>query len=147
MTYDKLVLLAILGLIASTQFVRAAEYNGPVAHIVDGDTFDVRAGSANVRVRLCGVDSPEQGHKDYSKAKDALTALIGGKAVRCVQVGGGTPCDGRSKPTNRNRVVAQCFVEGLDIGTAMVRSGNACDWPKFSGGHYRVDPTTCINPK
>jgi hypothetical protein len=39
-----------------------------------------------------------------TEAKAALTSLIGGKDVRCVQVGSGTPCDGRSRPTNRNRI-------------------------------------------
>jgi hypothetical protein len=62
--------------------------------------------------------------------------VLSGKPVRCVQVGGGTPCDGRSKPTNRDRIVAQCFAEESDIAATMVEGGFACDWIKFSGGHY-----------
>ena len=48
--------------------------------------------------------------------------------------------------TNRNTVVAQCFLDDLDIAAEMVRSGNACDWPKFSGGHYRIDNSTWLHP-
>ncbi len=39
-----------------------------------------------------------------------MAEMVEGKEVRCIQVGGGTPCDGRSRPTNRDRIVAQCFV-------------------------------------
>jgi len=95
-------------------------------------------------VRLCGVDSPERRQKGAREATAALTALIDGKTVRCVQVGSGTPCDGCSRKTSHDRIVAQCFIGDLDIATEMVWSGNACDWPKFSRGYYRVDPATCI---
>jgi hypothetical protein len=61
---------------------------------------------------------------------------VKGKAVRCVQVGDGTPCDGRSKATNRDRIVAQCFVDGADVAASLVGQGVACDWVKFSGGAY-----------
>lgn len=66
----------------------------------------------------------------------ALETLIGGKRVRCVQVGSGTVCDHRSKPTNQGRVVAQCFVDGRDVAAILVEAGLACDWARFSGGHY-----------
>lgn len=121
----------------------AAEFTGPVTHIVDGDTFDMRSGTGTVRIRFCGIDSPEQGQTGYQAASDALRHLIYGKTVRCVQVGAGTPCDGRSRPTNRDRVVAQCFIGNLDVAAEMVRSRHACDWPKFSDGHYRLSVTTC----
>jgi endonuclease YncB( thermonuclease family) len=128
---------AILGLIASAQPVRAQVYSGPVVTIQDGDTFTIRDAAGDFRVRLCGVDSPERGHQGYQRAKDALTALIGGKTVRCVQVGSGTPCDNRSPRKSRDRIVAQCFLESKDISDKMVCSGSAVDWQKFSGGYYR----------
>ena len=65
--------------------------------------------------------------------------LVEGEVVRCLQVGNGTPCDGRSKPTNYDRIVAQCFVDGADIAVPMVEQGFACDWVKFSGGAYSND--------
>ena len=44
--------------------------------------------------------------------------------------------DGRSRPTNYDRVLAQCFADGQDIGEPLVDVGYACDWLRFSGGHY-----------
>jgi endonuclease YncB( thermonuclease family) len=43
---------------------------------------------------------------------------------------------------NRDRIVAQCFLHKLDIAEEMTKSGTACDWPKFSGGHYKVSEKT-----
>lgn len=49
--------------------------------------------------------------------------MVEGKEVRCIQVGGGTPCDGRSRPTNRDRIVAQCFVGDRDAAMEMICAG------------------------
>lgn len=62
--------------------------------------------------------------------------MIEGKLIRCVPVGQGTVCDGRSEPKSHGRTVAQCFVAGADIAARMVHAGQACDWRKFSGGAY-----------
>lgn len=115
----------------------ASDIVGKATHIVDGDTFDVQSEAGVVRIRVCGVDSPERGSKGYSDATEELRALIAGRAVKCVRVGEGSVCDGRSKPTNRNRVVAQCFVDGSDVAAELIAAGATCDWPKFSGGHYQ----------
>jgi endonuclease YncB( thermonuclease family) len=53
-------------------------------------------------------------------------------------------CDGKSKPTSRDRIVGQCFIDKLDIAGEMAKSGTVCDWPKFSGGHYKVSDKTCV---
>jgi endonuclease YncB( thermonuclease family) len=121
----------------------AAEFTGPVTLIVDGDTFDMRTAAGVVQIRFCGINSPERGEPGYQAALDALRHMIGGKTVRCIQVGAGTPCDGRSRPTTRDRVVAQCFVRNVDIATEMVRGRHTCDWPKFSGGYGRLSAATC----
>jgi len=100
--------------------------------VVDGDTLYVDA----VKYRLCGIDAPKHGHPGYHQAVDYLHSLVRGKKVKCTPVGQGTPCDGRSKTSNDELVVAQCFVDGMDLAAAMVRAGYAKDWPKFSGGYY-----------
>jgi hypothetical protein len=80
----------------------------------------------------------------YGQAAGALAALIEAKQVHCLQVGEGTVCDGKSKPTSRDRIVGQCFIDKLDIAGEMAKSGTVCDWPKFSGGHYKVSDKTCV---
>ena len=114
----------------------SAEIVGQAGRVVDGDTLYVCPSSGCVKIRLCGIEAPDWPSTGYATSKEALTTLVQGKSVRCAEVGEGTPCDGRSKPTNLLRVVAQCFVGPMDVSEAMVAGGNACDWRKFSGGHY-----------
>src|ERR1700731_5248124 len=121
----------------------AADYLGTVTSVADGDTFTMESESGKVRVRICGIDAPERGQPGYGQAAGVLATMIEGKTVHCLQVGEGTVCDGGSKPKNRDRIVAQCFLDKLDIAGEMAKSGTACDWPKFSGGHYKISDATC----
>jgi endonuclease YncB( thermonuclease family)/outer membrane protein OmpA-like peptidoglycan-associated protein len=115
-----------------------AGLTGRVNLIVDGDTFDMQVGRRLVRIRICGINSPEKGEAGYERARDFLYGRIMGRMLRCVPVGEGTVCDGRSSPLSHGRMVAQCFVDpDGDIAVPIVESGNACDWPHFSGGHYQ----------
>jgi endonuclease YncB( thermonuclease family) len=134
--------IAIVAAFIASQAM-AADYLGKVLAVSDGDTFTMEADGGKVRVRICGIDAPERGHAGYGQAAGALSNMIEGKTVHCLQVGEGTVCDGRSKPTNRDRIVAQCFLDAVDIAEQMIRSGTACDWPKFSGGKYKISDTTC----
>ncbi|AWM07618.1 thermonuclease family protein [Bradyrhizobium symbiodeficiens] len=122
----------------------AADYLGAVTAVDDGDSFHMLADGKDVHIRLCGIDSPERSKPGYGKAAGALAELVEGKQVHCLQVGEGTPCDGRSKPWSRDRAVAQCFIGDKDIAAEMVRSKHACDWPRFSNGVYRLDAATCV---
>jgi endonuclease YncB( thermonuclease family) len=117
-------------------YARAAEFAGSVDKVIDGDTFWLCDAMACHKIRLCGIDAPEEDHLGYHESSEALKELVAGKTVRCVQVGNGTPCDGRSKPTSRDRIVAQCFVADTDLAAELVAKGAACDWIKFTGGHY-----------
>jgi micrococcal nuclease len=115
----------------------AVEFSGRVMAVPDGDDIRLCADDGScTRIRLCGIDAPEKECPGHSEARAGLQALVQGKRLRCIQVGFGTPCDGRSKPTNRDRIVAQCFVEGTDVAGRLVERGLACDWQRFSGGHY-----------
>lgn len=124
----------LLAVFTFTTFAHSEPITGPVTHIRDGDTFVIR----NQPIRLCGIDTPEKGRKGSQEAEAYLRQLISGKAVRCIPVSEGTVCDGRSRKINRDRIVAQCFVSNRDIARALVEAKLACDWPKFSGGAYRV---------
>jgi endonuclease YncB( thermonuclease family) len=121
----------------------AANYLGAVLAVSDGDTFTMESETGKVRVRICGIDAPERGQPGYGQAAGVLSNLIEGKTVHCLQVGEGTVCDSRSTPRSRDRVVAQCFLGKLDIAEEMIKSGTACDWPKFSGGRYKIGEAAC----
>ena len=122
--------------IFATATAHAADFSGSVHKVVDGDTLWLCDVNACHKIRVCGINAPDRGEPGYAESSAALAALVKGKSIRCVQVGAGTPCDGRSKTTSRDRIVAQCFAEATDIAAPMVEQGFACDWIKFSGGHY-----------
>ncbi len=135
------VIVFFAALFLSASIATAGPIDGTVDRVVDGDTLDVcrwspRLSRSCVRIRLCGIDAPEASDPGGPEATRALRMLIGGKALRCIPVGQGSVCDGRSQPTSHDRVVAQCWLSGIDIAAEMVRRGHACDWAKFSGGHY-----------
>jgi endonuclease YncB( thermonuclease family) len=136
--------IPLLCLLAALPAYAADDYLGIVTGVDDGDTFRMKVEDKKIRVRLCGVDSPERGEPGYGAAAGALAAMVEGKQVHCLQVGLGTPCDGRSRPVNKRRVVAQCFIGEKDIAAEMIRLRQACDWPHFSSGHYRLDSETCV---
>lgn len=105
-----------------------------VERVVDGDTFVAESG---VAYRLCGIDAPERDTQVGKDAAEFLKRLIEGKQLRCLEVGNGTVCDGRSEKKSYKRVVVQCFMEdGYDVAGVLVSSGHARDWPRFSNGYY-----------
>ncbi|WP_369293623.1 thermonuclease family protein [Roseibium sp. MMSF_3412] len=119
----------------------AQEWESSVSRVIDGDTFQLSR--PLVRIRLCGVDTPERGQRNYQEATRFTKGLVNGKAVRCKVVGSGTPCDGRSRRKSGERFVAQCFVGETDIAMALIKSGLACAWPKYSGRYY-VGDAKCV---
>ena len=122
--------------LAASAGAGAVELSGHVRDIIDGDDIRVCADNECTRIRFCGIDVPEIGCPGYARARATLRALVEGRYLRCVQVGSGTVCDGRSKPTHGDRLIAQCFLEGADVADTLVKSGSACDWTRYSGGHY-----------
>ena len=124
------------------------DFVGSVVRIVDGDTFVVRTDDAEIRVRVWGIDAPESkqvceksgtglfGSWFPSKwdcgaaAKWAMIDLIGSPlgSVRCAT----------KAPDPYGRTVAQCINSlGQDVGGAMVRSGMAVDYRRYSRGAYQ----------
>lgn len=94
------------------------------AWAVDGDTITA-GGQA---VRLWGIDAPEVSTRAGRRAARHMRQLVQGEELTC-----------RIKDIDDyDRIVAQCFdPQGRDLACLMVQSGNAQDWPRFSGGHYR----------
>lgn len=121
--------------------VQAADFTSSVNRVIDGDTFQMSR--PLVKIRLCGIDTPERGQRGYREATNFTKSLVRGQQVTCRVVGGGTPCDGRSRKKSYDRFVAQCFVNNRDIGMELVKAGHACAWPKFSGRHY-VRNARCV---
>lgn len=119
-----LKILILLSIVMGT-FAHAAP-NGTL-RVIDADTIDV----GNTRVRLFGIDAPEMGQpcaQDGRQwdcgawARDAVSARFEGRYARCRQL----------DTDQYGRAVAQCVVEGQDMGQAIVRSGLAWAYRRYS---------------
>ncbi len=93
---------------------------------------------AGRRVTLCGVSFNKPASMEPLVREQAQNSFQNSE-VDCVQVGGGTPCDGRSAPVFEGGPVVQCRgPDGSDIATALSASGYLCDVPAQSGGAYKA---------
>lgn len=93
--------------------------------IVDGDTF---IGDGK-RIRLWGIDAPEEEDVHYLAAKMFLETMIDHGALTCKVV----------DVDRYQRDVMHCFIDGLDVGSMMVQMGMAEDFRKYSGGYYQYE--------
>jgi micrococcal nuclease len=107
--------VATMMVMLSTGTAIASSIVGIASKIVDGDTLYVCDEKLCEKIRLCGIDAPEPKAAGGKHARATLASIVSNKTVTCMRVSEGTVCDGRSKPTNRDRIVAQCFVGKEDI--------------------------------
>ncbi len=97
----------------------------PVARIVDGDTLYLEG--VATRIRLWGVDAPEKSEAGFDAASDRLAALVGGGPIACEHV----------DTDPHKRIVARCFLsDGADLSEAMIKSGVAREFLRFTRGYY-----------
>ena len=104
---------------------RGDEFRGTVTRIVDGDTFWIS--SVDVRIRIWGLDAPEARDPGGPAATEALRRLIDGRTLTC-----------RTRDIDRfGRIVGQCFLpDGRDITRAMIETGTAREFCRFSENYY-----------
>jgi endonuclease YncB( thermonuclease family) len=100
---------------------------GP-ARVIDGDTIDI----GGTRIRLEGIDAPEAGQTCMTghgavwdcgnAATRVMAGLTQGRTVECAS-------RGRDK---YGRVLATCFVGGLDVNREMIKRGYAWAFVRYS---------------
>lgn len=96
---------------------------------------DMRVGGR--KIVLCGVSFAKPRAMEKLVRGEARYAFQG-RQLNCIQVGGGTPCDGRVAASFGDSLVAQCFTEErLDVARELTARGYLCDRPAQSGGIYR----------
>lgn len=104
------------------------------AEVIDGDSLRV----GGTEVRLFGVDAPEFTQTCFDNgaavpcgamAKDALEGLIGGDVLVCVS----------HETDTYGRAVARCRTSGVDVGDALVSSGWATAFRRYSDEYVAVE--------
>lgn len=102
-----------------------------IASIIDGDTIEIHG----QRVRFHGIDSPEsrqlcqRDDKPWRCGQAAALALsdyVGKRTVTCDEMG----------RDRWKRVIARCYVDGVELNAWLVRQGWALDYPRYSKGEF-----------
>ncbi len=125
----------LLAVVAATSiilvFAQAVQGQQPdgiearVSKILDGDTFTLSGESR--RIRVWGLDAPEWDQRGGSAATSTLRSLISSSTLRCDIL----------DIDRYGRLVARCVLpDGRDIAAAMIRSGAAAEYCRFSRGYY-----------
>lgn len=103
----------------------AAEYNGKVVGVSDGDTLTLLVPDGTsfkqVKVRLGEIDTPESRQPYGERAKQALSDLAFGKPARVVV-----------QDTDKyGRTVGRVFVGATDVNAEMIRQGAAWAYRQY----------------
>ncbi len=113
-TMPALVLLLLAG--CTCRVITAHDYL--VLRVVDGDTFKVHYDGEQTSVRFIGIDAPELTEAGGPKATAALERLVGGRVVRLEFAG-------ERKRDNFGRLLCRVYVDGVDVGAALVTEEHA----------------------
>ena len=112
-----IVLLVVILAVSTAGAETPAQVRG-IARVVDGDT--IRIGEH--RIRLFGINAPEIGSEAGEQASRLMQTLSANKSVVC-----------NVMDTDRwQRLVAQCYVGGSDLGAAMVALGWAVNYDRYT---------------
>jgi endonuclease YncB( thermonuclease family) len=104
------------------------------ASVVDGDTIDIHG----ERVRFNGVDAPESSQLcfDESGSKYRCGAASANALAEFLKTSVPVSCTYVDRD-RYGRFVGDCnLANGNSVQEWLVSSGNALDWPRYSGGKY-----------
>ena len=93
----------------------AVEIQVEVIRVVDGDTIDVCYREQQLKIRLQGIDSPEQDQPFGHEATMHLSRLVQGKVVSILY-------ESRDR---YGRILGKILVDGHDINLRMIKDGFA----------------------
>jgi endonuclease YncB( thermonuclease family) len=99
----------------------AADFEGKVIGVLDGDTIDVLHEKKPERIRLYGIDCPEKGQPFGQRAKQAASALLFGMDVRI-------ETHGKDK---HRRTLGTVFQGEMNVNQVLVREGWCWWFSKF----------------
>jgi endonuclease YncB( thermonuclease family) len=112
------------------------------ASVTDGDTVEIHG----QRIRLWGIDAPEDGQLCYFEGEPWRCGQICANALSDHIAKQTLTCAGRGRDRYK-RIVATCTVAGRDIAMWLVREGCAFDFPRYSKGAYAAQQGEAIAAK
>lgn len=100
---------------------------GKVVSVTDGDTVRVLIGQEQIRIRLEGIDAPEQKQAFGQRSKERLLELVAGKTVQLHVTG----------QDRYGRTLGKLMINGVDINELMILEGLAWHYERYnSEQHY-----------
>jgi endonuclease YncB( thermonuclease family) len=105
-----------------------------IARVVDGDSLVID----QARLRLHGIDAPEKNQQCFRKpkawpcGKDATSALV--EIVKGAELNCAVLDRDRYK-----RLIVRCFVDKIDLGERLVRSGLAIAYTQYSEDYVEAE--------
>lgn len=117
------VLLRVLLVVLISVCAHAGEFRGQVVGVIDGDTISVMREGKAVKVRLQGVDCPEQAQAFGQKGKQFASDKVFGKTVTV-----------RFESKDRyGRVLGEVIIpNGKSLNRSLVKNGFAWWYHKYS---------------
>ena len=106
--------------------VAAADITGS-AYVIDGDTIDI----SGVRIRLNGIDTPEIEQICRTNGLIWPCGVEATKLMRHLTKDKTVTCIGNTKD-QYGRLIANCFVDDLNLNATMVESGMALAYRYYS---------------
>lgn len=118
-----LALTLVAGLVSCRPPAGRQTFDGKVVGVADGDTLVVLDGTAQVRVRLHGIDCPERGQAFGSAARRLASSLAFGKTVTV-----------RSRGKDRyGRLLGEVVLpDGRSLNRELVAAGMAWHYARYS---------------
>ena len=108
----------------------AAQYEGRVIKVIDGDTIWVRTNNKHIKIRLSYIDAPELKQTHGVRSKNFLTDLILDKNVQI----------NANKKDRYNRHLGEVYIHNVDesvfVNAKMLKSGNAWIYLKYRDNSY-----------
>jgi endonuclease YncB( thermonuclease family) len=96
-------------------------YTGKITRVIDGDTFNMQTATGIIKVRLDGIDCPENKQPFSADSKAFLNRYLN------------MQCKLTAKGKDRyGRILAVLWVDGTNINLLMVHKGYAWHFKKYS---------------
>ncbi len=118
-----LALGSVAGLASCRPSPRHEAFEGKVVGVADGDTLVVLDGTAQVRVRLHGIDCPERGQAFGAAARRFASSLAFGKSVTVRSLG----------KDRYGRLLGEVVLsDGRSLNRELVAAGMAWHYARYS---------------